>query len=121
MHMRLHAFFAFALVLPCSTAASAASEQPVSHCVFQASGVGSCGRLLDQTPVMTLHRAAAPTTGRWRDDVQPVEVWTGDMTDDGNPNQPLELESFADGSGVLRTEYGWFPAMHVMAFAEPPF
>lgn len=49
---------------------------------------------------------AAVTTGVWRDDIHPASVWAGDMTDQGYPNARLELEIYADGTGVLRTEYG---------------
>ncbi len=30
------------------------------------------------------------------------------MTDEGYPNDPLELEIYTGGQGVLRTIYGWF-------------
>jgi hypothetical protein len=66
---------------------------------------------------MTLRTATAITTGIWRNDIHPVSVWAGDMTDRGYPNAPLELEIYAGGWGVLRTEYGWFPATH---FASSP-
>ncbi len=61
---------------------------------------------------MTLAPAAAITTGIWRDDVRPSSVWAGDMTDRGHPNAALELEIYTGGSGVLRTEYGWFVVTH---------
>jgi hypothetical protein len=91
--------------------AYAAPSPPLSHCVFhrvEGHFVGSCGALFDQTPEMTLLPAAAITTGVWRDDIHPASVWTGDMTDQGFPNAPLELEVYMGGWGVLRTEYGWF-------------
>jgi hypothetical protein len=58
---------------------------------------------------MTLRSAASISTGAWRNDIQPLSVWSGDMTDRGYPNAPLELEIYAGNWGVLRTEYGWFP------------
>jgi hypothetical protein len=64
---------------------------------------------------MRLHRAAAVSSGAWRDDVQPVAIWAGNMTGEGSPSFPLELETFADASGVLRTEYGWFPVTHFVS------
>jgi hypothetical protein len=65
---------------------------------------------------MTLGRAKAVITGRWREDVEPVDVWAGDMTDQGYPNAPLELESYRASqvgtAGIFRTEYGWYPVLH---------
>lgn len=83
-----------------------------STCVFHPAEdhfVGSCGPLFDQTPEITLHRAASISTGVWRRDIRPSSVWSGDMTDRGYPNAPVELEIYAGNRGVLRTEYGWFP------------
>jgi hypothetical protein len=57
---------------------------------------------------MTLRPAVAITTGVWRDHIHPVSVWVGDMTDQGYPNAPLELEIYSGGRGILRTAYGWF-------------
>lgn len=70
---------------------------------------GSCGQILGQSPMLTIARAKAITTGVWRKDVTPKEVWAGDMTDSGYPNAPIEVEIYAGAAGVLRTEYGWFP------------
>jgi hypothetical protein len=61
--------------------------------------------------------AKAITTGVWREDIHLVSVWAGDMTDEGSPNAPIELEIYAGGWGVLRTEYGWFAVAH---FASSP-
>jgi hypothetical protein len=87
-------------------------DGPHSTCQFHRAGdhfVGSCGPLFDQDPEMTLRSTASISTGVWRNDIQPLSVWSGDMTDRGYPNAPLELEIYADNWGVLRTEYGWFP------------
>ena len=70
--------------------------------------VGSCGRILDETPTLTLAPATAITTGAWRRDVKPTAVWAGTMTVEEAPNAPVELEVYAGGSGVLRTVFGWF-------------
>jgi hypothetical protein len=74
---------------------------------------GSCGALFDQTPAMTLSPARGITSGVWRDDAPPASVWAGDMTDEGYPNEPLELEIYTGGWGVLRTVYGWFAVTQV--------
>lgn len=79
---------------------------------------GTCGPMFDQTPTLTIAPAKAITTGVWRKDVQPAAVWAGDMTDEGNPNQPIELELYDGGSGVLRTEYGWFPVTGFASASE---
>ena len=106
-------------IVPASVA-GAATALPLSHCVFH--GVddhfpGSCGALFDQTPALTLMPARAITTGIWREDIHPISVWAGDMTDQGSSNAPIELEIYAGGWGVLRTEYGWFA---VTQFASSP-
>ena len=58
---------------------------------------GSCGALFDQTPALTLSPFKGITTGVWRDDAHPASVWAGDMTDEGYPNDPLELEIYTGG------------------------
>jgi hypothetical protein len=70
--------------------------------------VGSCGRILDETPTLTLAPATAITTGAWRRDAKPTAVWAGTMTVEEVSNASLELEVYAGGSGVLRTVFGWF-------------
>lgn len=55
----------------------------VADCRFHSAGAGqegSCGVLLDRVPIITIDRAAAITTGRWRKDMTPKEVWAGTMT-----------------------------------------
>jgi len=106
-------------IVPASVACAATTAH-LSHCVFQRVDDhfgGSCGALFGQTPAMTLSPAAAVTTGVWRDDIHPASVWAGDMTDQGYRNARLELEIYADSTGVLRTEYGWFAVTH---FASSP-
>ena len=46
---------------------------------------GSCGTLWDEVPVFTLSHAKAITTGVWRKDAQPTEVWAGTMADAEGP------------------------------------
>jgi hypothetical protein len=78
---------------------------------------GTCGPLFEQDPRLQLTRATAVVSGVWRKDVNPVTVFSGDITDSGYPNARLELEFYQDGSGVLRTEYGWFPASSLVVSA----
>lgn len=83
-----------------------------SQCLFHASGatlIGSCGKLFDQAPSITLARETAITTGVWRKDASPVSTWKGEMTDQGYGKAPIELEIYAGGWGILRTIYAWLP------------
>jgi hypothetical protein len=88
-----------------------AAPQP-SHCLlagFPTRVSGTCGRIFDQQPKITLSPKTAITHGMWRADARPTVMWVGDMTDEGYPNAAVELELYADNTGVLRTIYGWFP------------
>ena len=51
---------------------------------------GSCGTLWDELPVFILARAKAITSGAWRKDAQPMEVWAGTMAD---AESPVKYES----------------------------
>lgn len=42
---------------------------------------GSCGMLFDAVPIITIAHTAAITTGVWRKDMTPSEVWAGKMSD----------------------------------------
>jgi hypothetical protein len=46
---------------------------------------GSCGTLWDEVPVFLLSRAKAITSGVWRKDAHPIEVWSGTMSDAESP------------------------------------
>jgi hypothetical protein len=90
----------------------------LSRCTFQRDGdhfSGSCGLLFGQSPAMTLRSVPKVSSGTWRRDATPVSSWTGDMTDEGYPNDPLELEVYSGGQGELRTEYGWFRVIDFVA------
>src|SRR5882762_8468123 len=107
--------FAFLIL---STSLYGQISSAISHCTFQHVGdhfAGGCGRIFDQTPTMTLKPAAAITTGIWRSDIHPSQVWSGDMTDQDSSNAALELEIYAGEWGVLRTEYGWYPVTHFVS------
>jgi hypothetical protein len=73
---------------------------------------GSCGRMLDQDPTMTLAPRADVIDGVWRKDDKPRAVWSGEMTD-GDGTAPIQLEAYANG-GVFRTVYGWFYATNIV-------
>jgi hypothetical protein len=46
---------------------------------------GSCGVLFGENPIFTLARVATITTGVWRRDAKPSEVWAGKMSDAASP------------------------------------
>jgi hypothetical protein len=46
---------------------------------------GSCGVLFGENPIFTLARVATITTGFWRRDAKPSEVWAGKMSDAASP------------------------------------
>lgn len=86
-----------------------------SACKFtpaESGWTGSCGPLLRQEPKFTIAKTAKITTGAWRKGVEPISVWSGKMTD---PASAIELEIYPGGSGVLRTELGWFPVTEFAA------
>jgi hypothetical protein len=99
---------------PALAPASASAPTPASApslCELHAHAghwVGSCGRILDETPTLTLAPATAITSGIWRRDAKPNAVWAGTMIVEEAPNAPVELEVYGGGSGVLRTVFGWF-------------
>lgn len=98
----------FAVML---TAAAQKSSRALSTCTFTGGSevTGSCGRLFDQTPKMTLRSTNSVVGGVWRTGSSPQTVWYGDMTDQGYPNAPVQLQIYGGGSGILQTIYGWFP------------
>lgn len=92
----------------------------LSHCEFHtvnARWTGACGPMFYQTPRLTLSPEKAITTGAWRKNQTPTAAWAGDMTEEGSRNWPIELEVYTDNTGVLRTEYGWFPVTDFSATA----
>jgi hypothetical protein len=100
----------FCLVITLS-AAIPNKLQAQSTCAFMGTStlVGSCGRLFEQTPRMTLRPAHSVVGGVWRNGSSPGVVWYGDMTDEGYPNAPIQLQIYNRSSGILQTIYGWFP------------
>lgn len=57
---------------------------------------------------MTLRSPNSVAGGVWRSGSSPQTVWYGDMTDQGYPNAPIQLQIYGEGSGILQTIYGWF-------------
>jgi hypothetical protein len=46
---------------------------------------GSCGLLWEELPIFTLERETAVTSGVWRRDSSPLEIWAGTMSDAESP------------------------------------
>ena len=72
-----------------SAAAAGTTPSPArADCSFHAAEggqEGSCGPLFDEVPVFTVSHASAITTGIWRTDLHPSEVWAGRMSDAEGP------------------------------------
>jgi hypothetical protein len=107
-----------ALLLIAALAAPAAADpaatpspSPHSQCLFTRAGEsfeGSCGPLFGETPRLSMRAAKDLTTGAWRRDQHPESVWAVEAKQSESLSQPMELEVYPGGSGVLRTPVGWF-------------
>ena len=67
---------------------SGRNQPDTSDCRFhadQSGQEGSCGVLFDENPIFTIARVPAITSGVWRRDAQPTEVWAGTMSDAASP------------------------------------
>ncbi len=101
--------FALCLAQTCLTNAGTAT---LSKCVFHQSGdafQGSCGKIFDENRTLKLTRTATITTGVWSRTQHPESVWSGTMTEEGSPDQPIEVEIYSGGWGILRTGDAWVP------------
>ncbi len=104
-------FLAISLALAAIPGLLSAATLPLSHCSFaktQQQFKGGCGPLEGETPVMTLAPAKAISSGAWRSDIHPIGVWSGEMSTDDDPHSPIELEIYAGGRGILRTNFVWY-------------
>ena len=84
----------------------------IQHCDLRPGGgagrfTGGCGRPWGENVTMTLAKAGAVSSGRWRPGVDPADVWAGELKE-GADTSRVELERYADGAAILRTDYGWF-------------
>jgi hypothetical protein len=62
----------------------AAAPSAFTDCRFHAADggqEGTCGSLFDEVPIFTISPVPGITTGSWRKDLQPREVWAGKMSD----------------------------------------
>lgn len=113
-----HIYLTIALALISMPGPAFAATPALSHCSFTAAdqrSKGGCGKLEDETPVMTLAPAKGITSGIWREDSHPSAVWAGEMTTDDDPHSPIELELYGDGRGILRSNFVWYPVTNFTA------
>jgi hypothetical protein len=99
--------------------ASASPAHPLAHCHFTGDGshwVGACGDIFDETPWFALARAEKITTGKWRSDAAPQQVFSGKLFEKDD-DYPVELELHDHNSGIIRTEYGWHAVSHFKSSA----
>ncbi|HEX5184908.1 MAG TPA: hypothetical protein VFW19_17350 [Allosphingosinicella sp.] len=76
--------FSFICALQKAIDEAATTRPDRSDCRFHAikDGLeGSCNTVFDDVPVFTLARAPAVTTGFWRRDAKPLEIWVGKESD----------------------------------------
>lgn len=100
-----------AAALPSIAAANSAVVAALSDCQFHRSNslwTGSCGAVFDEMPVFSIAPSKSIATGIWRQDQSPKAVWAGVLKNAGDPDYPVEIEVYTEGTGVLRSEYGWF-------------
>ena len=78
--------------------------------------VGSCGSIFGSAPIFKIVATDSIMSGVWRADAKPTSVWRGEMTFPApDPRSRIEIESYSDGIGVLRTADGWF---HISQFRQ---
>ena len=97
--------------LPSTALADSAATAAPSRCEFHRSNqrwTGSCGVVFDENPIFSIAPSKSITTGIWRQGPRPKSVWAGVLTNEGDPDYPIEIEVYPHGTGVLRSEYGWF-------------
>jgi hypothetical protein len=77
---------------------AAAAPSAFTDCRFHAAlggQEGTCGSLFDEVPIFTISPAPGITTGTWRKDMPPREVWAGKMSDAEYPVM-YEAEQLVD-------------------------
>jgi hypothetical protein len=100
--------------------ALSAARAPSTTCQFQSANglwTGSCGVLFAEHRTLTIAPAKSITTGVWQKGATPTAVWSGQMTDSASSPYAVEVEIYSGGSGIVRTEFGWYA---VSGFALSP-
>ena len=70
---------------------------------------GSCGSLIEgEKTSLSIASASAIATGAWRQGETPRVVWAGTMVVGSYPATPIEIEVHGEGTGAIRTVFGWF-------------
>lgn len=93
----------------------------LSHCVLTGDSAklgGSCGKIFDQTTTLHLAPASKVEGGVWSKDETPSAIYAGELTVEGDASASIQLEIYSGNSGILRTEYGWFPVTNFSASAS---
>jgi hypothetical protein len=105
-----------------SVAVLAAVHVPSPTCTLHRSGgewVGPCGTLIeDERTSLSIAPAAAITSGVWRRGETPSAVWAGTVIVGQEAATPVEIEVYGDGTGAIRTQFGWFPVSHFVAATD---
>ena len=71
--------------------------------------VGPCGKYNGKHLSINISESALVTSGRWRSDVEAIEVWVGTMINDGKTaTRSIEIEHYDTDVGIARTTFGWF-------------
>jgi len=88
-------------------------------CAFHPGGgkwEGSCGVLIEgERTFLSIAPAPSITTGVWRRGEAPGAVWAGEIVVGEDAATPVEIEVYGDGSGVMRTLFGWFAVSRFVA------
>jgi hypothetical protein len=80
---------------------------------------GSCGALVEgEATRVSVAPAPSIVTGTWRRDRKPEAVWAGTIVAGEYPATPVEIEVYADHTGVMRTLFGWYPVSHLASNAD---
>lgn len=77
---------------------------------------GSCGALIEgEGTSLSIAPAPAITSGVWRRGEAPVAAWAGEIVVGEAAATAVEIEVYGDGSGVMRTLFGWFTVSRFVA------
>jgi hypothetical protein len=77
---------------------------------------GSCGVLIEgERTSLSIAPAPAITSGVWRRGVAPDAVWAGSLVVGEETSTAVEIEVYGDGSGVMRTLFGWYAISRFVA------
>jgi hypothetical protein len=70
--------------------------------------IGPCGKYNGKHLSLNIHVAESITSGVWRSDTEPTEVWAGTMDYGKTVSRLVEIEHYDAGVVIARTTFGWF-------------